>query len=94
MKEDPRYKQCNKEALICILLGVANFIWWFAWGYGLGNKDPEEYSFVLGFPLWFFMSSILGAVIFSLLAVILVKKYFKDFSLEELDEDFEEGFDK
>ncbi|UMZ73627.1 YhdT family protein [Natranaerofaba carboxydovora] len=83
MKEDPRYKQCNKEALICVSLGLANLIWWFSWGYGLGSKDPSEYTFVMGFPLWFFMSCIVGALLFTVLTVVLVNKYFVDFSLEE-----------
>ena len=58
--EDPRYKQCNKEALLGLGLGLLNLVWWFAWGYGLGLKPPEEYTYVLGFPLWFFISCIAG----------------------------------
>ena len=38
--EDPRYKQCNREALMGLGLGIANFIWWFVWGYGLGSRPP------------------------------------------------------
>ena len=84
--EDPRYKQCNKEALICLGLGILNVIWWFAWGYGLGGDSPSNYTYVLGFPLWFFMSSIVGALLFSVLAVIMVKKTFKNMPLGKLDD--------
>ncbi len=82
--EDPRYKQCNKEALLGLGLGILNLIWWFVWGYGLGSKPPEEYTYVLGFPLWFFMSCVLGAILFTILAIVIVTKYFKDMPLGTL----------
>ncbi|MDW7650654.1 MAG: YhdT family protein [Bacillota bacterium] len=85
--EDPRYRQCNREALLGLGLGLANFIWWFVWGYGLGSGPPEEYIYVMGFPLWFFMSCIVGAVLFSVLAIVMVRKYFVDMPLGQLDED-------
>ena len=40
--EDPRYKQCNKEAWMGLGLGIFNLIWWFSWGYGLGSKPVSE----------------------------------------------------
>ncbi|SDK86654.1 YhdT family protein [Natronincola ferrireducens] len=83
--EDPRYKQCNKEALMGLGLGILNLIWWFVWGYGLGSKSPETYSYVLGMPLWFFMSCIVGAILFSALAIIMVTKYFKDMPLGRIN---------
>lgn len=85
--EDPRYRQCNKEALLGLGLGVLNLIWWFAWGYGLGSKPIENYSYVFGLPMWFFMSCIVGAVLFTSLAVLMVLKYFKDMPLGELSEE-------
>lgn len=85
--EDPRYKQCNREALLGLGLGILNLIWWFAWGYGLGSVPPEKYTYVLGFPLWFFMSCIVGAVLFTVLTVIMVKKFYKDMPLGELSEE-------
>jgi uncharacterized membrane protein YhdT len=84
--EDPRYKQCNREALMGVGLGIANFIWWFVWGYGLGSQPPENYTYVMGFPLWFFMSSIVGAVLFTILAIVMVKKFYKDMPLGPLNE--------
>ncbi len=85
--EDPRYRQCNREALMGLGLGLLNLIWWFAWGYGLGLKSPEEYTYFLGFPLWFFMSCIVGAVLFTVLAVVMVKKFYRDMPLGELTEE-------
>lgn len=85
--EDPRYKQCNKEAILGLCLGLLNLAWWFAWGYGLGSQPPSEYTYLLGLPLWFFMSSIVGAVLFTILAIIMVTKYFKDMPLGEITEE-------
>lgn len=85
--EDPRYKQCNKEALMGIGLGIANLVWWFVWGYGLGSKPPEEYTYVMGLPMWFFMSCVVGAILFSVLTIIMVTKFFKDMPLDKVDVD-------
>lgn len=89
--DDPRYKQCNKEALYGILLGLGNMIWWYAFGYGLGSKPVNEYSYILGFPTWFFVSCILGSVVFIILTFIMVNKGFEDMPLGKLSkEDAEE----
>lgn len=52
--EDPRYKQCNKEAIYAAILGILNVVWWYAWGYGLGSKPVEEYSYIMGLPTGLF----------------------------------------
>ena len=82
--EDPRYRQCNKEALLGLGLGILNLIWWFAWGYGLGAVSPERYSYIMGFPAWFFMSCIVGAVLFTALTIVLVKYFIQDMPLGDL----------
>ncbi|SCH74851.1 MULTISPECIES: YhdT family protein [unclassified Romboutsia] len=88
--EDPRFKQCNREAIMGLLLGLLNLIWWFAWGYGLGSKPVSEYTYILGFPTWFFMSCIIGGILFSILTVVMINKLFKNMSLEGLTkEEFE-----
>lgn len=89
--EDPRYKQCNKEAIYGVVLGVANLIWWFAFGYGLGNKPVDSYRYIFGFPTWFFMSCIVGAIVFIGLTFVMVNKGLEDMSLEKFSkEDAEE----
>lgn len=92
--EDPRYKQCNKEALMGLGLGVLNLIWWFSWGYGLGSKPVSEYTYTLGFPTWFFMSCIVGSVLFSILTIVMIDKFFKNMSLEPLSEEEIEEYRK
>jgi uncharacterized membrane protein YhdT len=82
-KEDKRYKQANKEALIAIALFVINFIWWYGFAYGLGSKPVEEYSYVMGLPSWFFYSCVLGLIVFSLATWVMVKYFFKDIPLDD-----------
>lgn len=82
--EDPRFKQCNKEALMGLGLGILNLIWWFGWGYGLGSKPISQYTYILGLPKWFFMSCIVGGILFSVLTVIMINKFFKNMSLDGL----------
>lgn len=76
--EDPRYKQCNKEAFYGIVLGIINMIWWYGFGYGLGSKPVEEYTYVLGFPAWFFYSCILSVVVFVAATYFMVDKLFEE----------------
>lgn len=92
--EDPRYKQCNREAIYAVVLGLLNVAWWFAWGYGLGSKPVEDYSYIMGFPTWFFMSSIVGAILFTILTFLMVDKLFKNMTLEEMTEEELDEFSK
>jgi uncharacterized membrane protein YhdT len=85
--EDPRYRQCNREALLGLGLGLVNLIWWFAWGYGLGARPPEEYTYMFGFPTWFFMSCIVGGALFTILSIVMVKMFYRDMPLGELTEE-------
>jgi uncharacterized membrane protein YhdT len=80
---DYHIKIGNREALIGVGLFIFNFVWWFAFAYGLGSKDPSEYSYVFGFPAWFFYSCVLGVIVMSILVIIIVKGFFKDVPFEE-----------
>ncbi len=93
-KEDPRFKQCNKEALYGVALGVLNLVWWYAFGYGLGSKPVEEYTYILGFPAWFFLSCILGTVVFVTLTFVMVDKGFKDMPLDKLTEEQADEYER
>ncbi|THE11094.1 DUF997 family protein [Bacillus timonensis] len=86
-KEDPRFKISDREAKIGVGIALANFIWWFVFAYGLGSKDVENYSYVFGLPSWFFYSCVLGFVVFTLVIVIVVKKFLVEIPLESNDED-------
>lgn len=81
--KDKRFSIANREALIGISLAIFNFIWWFGFAYGLGNKDPKDYNYILGFPSWFFYSCIIGFLLMLTLVIIVVKFFFTEVSLEE-----------
>lgn len=82
-------RQIRKEAIVSIVLYIAFFLWWYITGYGLGSGDPKNYTYIMGLPMWFFLSCIVGYVGFCVVSVIVVKKLFKNFSLEETLDDQE-----
>lgn len=84
---DPRYKISNREALMGIGLAVLNFIWWYAFAYGLGSKPVKEYDYIWGLPAWFFYSCVAGFFVFSILVYIMVKFSFKEVPFEDDDSD-------
>lgn len=54
--DDPRFRIAHREALIGLGLAIINFIIWYGFAYGLGSKNPSEYTYVFGFPAWFFIA--------------------------------------
>lgn len=40
-KQDWRYAQANREALLTLGAYGLYFVWWYACAYGLGDGDPE-----------------------------------------------------
>ncbi|MBO2536164.1 YhdT family protein [Rummeliibacillus suwonensis] len=79
---DKRYKIAHREALIGIALVIINFAIWFGFAYGLGSGDPKKYSYVFGFPAWFFYSCIAGTIFMIILIIIVIKFFFKDVSFD------------
>ncbi|WP_226654990.1 YhdT family protein [Pseudalkalibacillus hwajinpoensis] len=86
LKDDPRYRIANREALIGVVLVIINFILWYGFAYGFGSKPVDEYSYVFGLPAWFFYSCILGTVIVLTLVVFAVVFLFKEVPFDEEDE--------
>ncbi|WP_188206754.1 YhdT family protein [Alkalibacillus aidingensis] len=72
-KTDWRFNLGRKEALIGCALAVFNIIWWYGFAYTLGSKPPEEYTYILGFPAWFFFSCVVGFVVMVVLVILVVK---------------------
>lgn len=87
-REDPRYRIAAKEAWMSIGLFLLNFCWWYAFAFGMGSQEPQNYSYVLGFPAWFFWSVIAGTAVFSLLAFLMVQYYFTDMPLGAEENNF------
>ncbi|MGF6376587.1 putative membrane protein YhdT [Clostridiales Family XIII bacterium PM5-7] len=82
LTEKQKNQQIKREALISLGLYVLFFIWWYFTGYGIAEKGtPETYTYVMGLPLWFFLSCIVGYILFSIATIIVVKLCFKNFDL-------------
>ncbi len=82
---DKRFQIAHREALIGVMLVVLNFGIWFGFAYGLGSGDPTEYTFILGFPAWFFYSCIAGTIFMIIAIWLAIKLFFKDISFDEED---------
>ena len=83
LTEKERNPQIKKEAIASVIMYVVFFLWWYFTGFGIAEaSDPKDYTYVMGLPLWFFLSSIVGYVWFCIATVLLVKFYFKHFSLD------------
>ncbi len=82
--EDPRYRQCNKEAMYGVVLGIVNLIIWFVFGYGLGSRPVESYSYIFGLPSWFFLSCIVNSVFIISMTFFVVDKKMVDMSLDTM----------
>ena len=81
--DDPRFRIAHREALIGLGLAFINFIIWYGFAYRLGSKDPSEYTYVLGFPAWFFYSCIVGFIVMVILLILVVRFVFQDIPLDE-----------
>lgn len=86
-KDDYRFRIANREALIGVGLVIFNFIWWYGFAYGLGSKDPTEYTYVFGLPAWFFYSCVLGFIVMSILVSVIVKKWFVHIPLDDEEDE-------
>lgn len=66
---------------------LINFFWWFGFGYGLGSEKVENYTYIFGFPAWFFYSCIIGLIVMIILVSITVKFLFKEVPFEDEEGD-------
>lgn len=62
------------------------FVWWYAFAYGLGGGNPDDYTYVLGLPAWFFYSCIVGYPLITLTLWGMVRLFFKEMPLEDVDD--------
>ena len=85
--KDQRFKIAHKEALIGIGLVIINFAIWYGFAYGLGSGDPKDYSYVMGFPAWFFYSCIAGTVFMIVLVWLVMKLFFTEVPFEDEEVD-------
>lgn len=71
------YQQLAREARWAILLTLLYILGWIGFAY----FSPQGRG-IFGFPIWFELSCIFLPVIFTLIAVIVVKKVYKNIDLE------------
>lgn len=83
IEEDPRLKIAFKEMLmtfgLCIVYTLTTLT--VAWSIGM-STPPQEYSYILGFPAWFFLGIIVCPLAFFCVVIFLVTRVFKDMELE------------
>jgi len=84
---DYRFKVADRESLALILLFLLYVFWWAFFAYVFGSRPVEDYSYIFGFPDWFFFSCIVSWPLFSTLLYILVRKFFVEVPLEAYVED-------
>lgn len=85
--KDKRYRIANREAWIGVGLVILNFAFWYSFAYGMGGGDPKDYTYILGFPAWFFYSCIVTTITMLVLLGILLKVVFKEVPLDDEEED-------
>lgn len=85
MTQKEKLRITRRETWAVLGLYLLFFVWWYATAYGFGG-DPAQYSYILGFPAWFFYSCIVGYVGISLLLWVVVKYFFKDIPFDEEDD--------
>lgn len=78
-----RFKQADKEALITLGMYAFFFCWWTFFAFGLGSGDPREYTYVLGFPAWFFYSCVVGYPVVTVVLWLIIRKLFVDLPLDD-----------
>lgn len=75
--------QTKKEVKYTIILYFMYFFWSILTAYLLGSGNPDEYSFILGFPTWFFFSCILSYIFCCIGVYLLIKFIFKESKKED-----------
>lgn len=81
--EDPRYAASNREFAITAVFFAAYTILTIgvAWLIG-GGDDAADTGLILGFPAWFFWSTLVLGAAFCAIPYFLVKHLFTEMSLE------------
>ncbi|CAM3857184.1 hypothetical protein VA7868_01938 [Vibrio aerogenes CECT 7868] len=83
------YHQSQKEACWALVLSILYFIWWYvsAYGFAPAPGDQQLPQLILGLPVWFLLSCIIGPALFTLLCFLMVKFFYRDVPLDIQDGD-------
>lgn len=89
--KEEKKSQMKREAFISVLMYVGFFLWWYFTGYGLEESrvfgGGEGKTYIMGLPLWFFLSCIVGYILFCIASIVAVRCLFKNFSFDDTAED-------
>lgn len=87
---DSRFKQLNKEALICGIFTFVLIAGFALIGQVFGSGDVNEYTYLFGVPLWFALAILFQFVMMGV-ACFLILKVFPDMSLDADDPEYDYG---
>lgn len=78
---DPRFKVCLKELFISFGVFVVFAAVMLFVVFVVGGGDPQQYTYILGMPAWYFWVFVVCAVTAVVVSIIL-DKFFRHMSLE------------
>lgn len=89
IEDDPRLKRTTKEFFITILVYIIYAVLMITNLFVLG-KNPQNYTYILGFPLWIFIEICL--IVGMVVTVELITKFiYKDMDISETAQNGDEG---
>ena len=77
-----QYKQSNSEAWLTSCIYIFYSIWWWLFAYVICNGNVLTYSYILGFPCWFFVSCLIGFPLLCCILWFIIHYFFKEVPLD------------
>ena len=90
---DSRFAGMKKEARFTALFWALYFLGVMGTAYFLGKGNPADYTYILGFPVWF-AATIGVTVIFIILGVYVLKYRFQNVPLDAEDPAYDYTLDQ
>lgn len=87
MNREEKDRQIRKEARATLILFLICFLWNVGFAYGLSGTGAR----LFGLPVWWLVSTPGMFIIAVIGVVILLKKVFVNFDLDDMDEDMSKG---
>lgn len=84
---DSRFQALGKEAIVTGGLWLAGFLAMLSVAACFHVKDPTQYTYLLGLPLWFAICCIIQVAVI-IVTILLLLFWYQDISLEPRDPEF------
>lgn len=84
-----QYKQSNYEAWLTLSLYIFYSIWWWFFAYVICNGNVLTYSYILGFPSWFFFSCLIGFPLLCCILWLIIHFFFKEVPLDTPNQNYD-----